>query len=120
MVRPVKVEVIKAPPPRVDRNEMYYGADSYDWIYEPHDSFQKAQVIVPGFFNEYRQELEVGTRITCRLGKIEDGITEVELQVIKTSKQNAKVDVEVSVGSARKFTPVRHDGTATKDEEKAA
>ena len=58
--------------------------------------------------------------ITCRLGKIEDGITEVELQVINCDTQSARVDVEVAVGSSRKFTPCRHDGTLEKDKEEAA
>ena len=120
MVRPVEVKVIKAPASTWDRNEMYYGGDSYDWIYEPSDPFEKAEIIVPGFFNNYRQDFRVGSRITARLGKIEDGITEVELQVIKCDRTNEAVDVEVSVGASRKFTPVRHDGSQTGKKEKAA
>ena len=98
MTRPAEVKAFRAPAPSWARNEMYYIADAYDFIFEPHDHFEKTQVVVPGFFNEYRGELNVGTRITCRLGKIEDGILELELQVIKTSKTDRQINVEVSVG----------------------
>ena len=120
MTRPAEVKVFKAPPPTFARNEMYYISDGYDWVYEPDDPFEKIQVSVPCFFNNYRQELHVGTRITCRLGNIQDGITEVELQVIKCDRTNEAVDVEVSVGASRKFTPVRHDGSQTGKKDQAA
>ena len=126
MVRPVEVEKFKAPAPTYDRNAMHYMADAYDWVYEPREPFTKKDVVTPGHFNVYSDELRVGSRITCRLGKVQDGITEVELQVIECPPLGVKanpdrnINVIVSLGSSREFTPVRHDGTATKEKEKAA
>ncbi len=120
MVKPVDVKTFKAPAPRWDRNEMYYLADSYDWIFEPLDPFTKAQIIVPGFFNNYYQEFRVGSRITARLGPVEDGITEVELQVIDLPGKGGRGDVVVSVGASRKFTPVRHSEGSAEDKEQVA
>ena len=122
MVRPVEMETFKAPPPSYDRNAMYYVTDGHDWIYEPREPFTKKDVCLPGHFDAYSDELRVGCRITCRLGKIEDGITEVELQVIECPPlgKQSEAPVLVSLGSTRVYTPVRHDGTATKDEEKVA
>ncbi len=58
--------------------------------------------------------------IECRLGKIEDGITQLFVQVIASPKTDRLGDVEVAVGPSKKFTPCRHDGTLVVDEEKAA
>ncbi len=124
MTRPVEREVFKAPKPAFDVNALYYVADGLDWVYEPKTtlSYTKKDVCVPGHFNAYRAELRVGSRITCRLGKIEDGITEFELQVIDRPKDNQSGDVMVSVkGRDGSFTPCRSDGTLAEDEkEKAA
>ncbi len=120
MVRPVEIEKFKAPPPTYDRNAMYYVQDGLDWVYEPREPFTKKDVVLPGHFDAYREELRVGSRITCRLGKVLDGITEVELQVIERPQSEKQGHVMVSLGSTREFTPVRHDGTATKDKEQAA
>ncbi len=118
MTRPTEVKTFKAPKPAYDRNALYLIADSYDWVYEPTEPYTKTDVCKPGFFEAWRDELKVGARITCRLGKVEDGINEVELQVIECPKQ-AEGDVVVSVGSSRSFTPCRHDGTLA-DEDDAA
>ena len=112
MTRPVERKVFKAPPPAYDVNSLYYVQDGRDWIYEPTEPYTKAQVILPGHLNSWREELRIGSRITCRLGKIEDGITEVELQVVSCPKSDRLGDVMVSVkGRDGKFTPCRHDGT---------
>ena len=122
MTRPVdKPKVFKAPPPTYDRNAMYYVQDGRDWIYEPAEPFTKVDVVRPGHLNAYREELRVGSRITCRLGEIADGITEVELQVIECPRKDRQGDVVVSVkGRDGNFTPVRHDGTLDEDKEQAA
>ncbi len=103
---------------------MYYVQDGLDWVYEPREPFTKKDVVLPGHFDAYREELRVGSRITCRLGKIEDGITEVELQVIECPrlgiKARANTTVVVSLGATRVYTPVRHDGTLIEEEEKVA
>ncbi len=120
MTRPVDREVFKAPPPAYDRNALYYPADhGGDWIYEPSEPYTKVDVIVPGHFNAYREELRVGCRVTCRLGDIQDGITEVELQVIECPRSERQGDVMVSVkGRDGSFTPCRHDGGADTETEK--
>ncbi len=118
MTRPQDREVVKTPPPAYDVNALYYPHDhGGDWIYEPRGAFTKVDVIVPGHFNAYRSELRVGSRITCRLGKIADGITEVELQVIECPRSERQGDVLVSVGGRDgSFTPCRSDGTLAEDE----
>ena len=110
MVRPVEKKVYKSPAAEIDRNALYYVSDGYDFIYEPRALYTKIEVTIPGHFNCYREDVRVGTRITCRLGKIEDGITEIELQVIDVPTP-AQGDVSVAVGASRSFTPCRHDGT---------
>ena len=118
MTKPVGVKVFKAPPPSYDRNAMYYIPDGYDWIYEPSEPFTKVDVVRPGHLNAYREELRIGARITCRLGEIKDGITEVELQVIECPRETVG-DVVVSVkGRDGSFVPVRHDGSLGEDKEK--
>lgn len=121
MVRPVEVEKFKAPAPAYDRNAMYYVTDGHDWVYEPRQPFTKKDVVVPGHFDAYRDELRVGSRITCRLGKIEDGITEVELQVIENPRFDAEKHVMVSYKNQHgKFVCVRTDGTLAEEKEQAA
>ena len=120
MVRPVEVEKFKAPPPTYDRNAMYYVTDGLDWIYEPREPFTKKDVVTPAHFDAYSDELRVGSRITCRLGKVKDGITEVELQVIECPPLGKSGHIVVSLGSTREFTPVRHDGTQADEKEKVA
>ena len=111
MTRPAEVKTFKAPKPAYDRNALYLIADSYDWVFEPREAYTKTDICKPGFFDAWRDELKVGARITVRLGKVEDGITEIELQVISAPK-SAEGDVMVSVkGRDGKFTPCRHDGT---------
>jgi len=118
MTRPQDpVKVVRAVPNDY-RNDMYHTMDGYDWIYE-NPSYTKIDVARPGFFNVYQSELRVGAIIECRIGEIADGITQVWLQVIVAPKES-EGDVMVSVGSSRKFTPVRHDGTLADDKEKAA
>ena len=119
MTRPAEVKVFKAPKPAYDRNALFLIADSYDWVYEPLETHTKTDICKPGFFDAWRDELKVGARITVRLGKVEDGITEIELQVISAPK-SAEGDVMVSVkGRDGSFTPCRTDGTLTEKEEKA-
>ena len=122
MTRPVDREAVKAAPPAYDRNALYYPADhGGDWIYEPLGTFTKVDVIVPGHFNSFREELRVGCRVTCRLGRIEDGITEVDLQVIECPRSERQGDVVVSLkGRDGSFTPCRSDGTISNEKEKAA
>lgn len=111
MVRPVEKTVVRAPAPEMDRNALYYVSDGYDFVYEPKALYTKIETCSPGHFNAYREDLRVGTRITCRLGKIEDGITEIELQVIEVPGMSNGGDVLVSVGASRSFTPCRTDGS---------
>ena len=121
MVRPVEIEKFKAPPPAYDRNAMYYVADGLDWIYEPREPYTKIDVCLPGHFDSFREELRVGSRVTCRLGKIADGITEVELQIIECPRSERQGHVMVSVkGRDGKFTPVRHDGALVDEKEQTA
>ena len=116
MTRPVEKKIIKALSPTKDVNSLYYVQDGWDWIYEPKEPFTKIDVLVPGHFNAFREELRVGSRVTCRLGKIADGITELELQVIECPRKGCG-DVMVShKGRDGKFTPCRHDGTLGEDE----
>ena len=51
---------------------------------------------------------------------MEDGITQVWLQVIEAPKNDISGDVMVSVGPSRKFTPVRHSEGAEDEKERAA
>lgn len=119
MTRPTDpVKVVQAVPSTY-RNDLYHNCDSYDWIYE-NPAYTKIDIARPGFFNIYREELRVGTIIECRVGKIEDGITQVWVQVIDSPKKERGGDVMVSVGLSRKFTPVRHDGALADEKEKAA
>ena len=112
-----------APPvratPSTTRNDLYHVTDGYDFIYE-NQTHSKVEIAKPGFFNAYRDELRVGMMIECRLGKIEDGVEQIYLQVLTAPKSERLGDVEVSVGPSKKFTPCRHDGTLVVDEEKAA
>ena len=121
MTRPVEIKKFKAPPPSYDRNALYYPHDhGGDWVYEPREPFTKVDVIVPGHFDAYCDDLRVGARITCRLGLIQDGITEVELQVIEVPGKRRQGHVVVSVkGRDGNYTPVRHDGTLAEDEKTA-
>ena len=111
-------KVIKAVP-ATDRNDLYHTTDGYDFIYE-NSAYAKIDVAKPGFFNAYRDELRVGMMVECRLGEIADGITQVFVQVIAAPRSERLGDIEVSVGSARKLTPCRHDGMFAEDAEQAA
>ena len=110
-------KTFKAPKATFDRNALYYPHDhGGDFVYEPLEPFQKIDVIRPGHFNAYREDLRKGTRITCRLGEIADGITEVELQVIERSQSERQGDIMVSIkGRDGRFTPCRHDGQLADD-----
>ena len=100
-------------------------ADCYDFVYRDEHA-DKLTVIKPGYFNQYRSELIVGTMIECRLGHPADGVTVFRCQVIDNPKWIRGTDVLVSVGKAQTFTPVRHSGEAapgtdaTKEKEIAA
>lgn len=121
MTRPAEVKTFKAPNAAYDRNALYYPHDSGgDFVYEPREPFTKKDVVMPGHFNAYRDDLRVGTRITCRLGDIADGITEVELQIIERPRDERGGDIMVSFKDMKtgKFCPCRTDGTLA--EEKAA
>ena len=109
-MRPVDPAKVVRAVPSTTRNDLYHSTDGYDFIYE-NPAYTKVEVAKPGFFNSFRDELRVGMMIECRLGKIEDGITQVYVQVIEAPKSERLGDVEVSVGGSRKFTPSRHDGT---------
>ena len=98
------MKVIKAVPSDY-RNDLYHTMDGYDWIYE-NSGYRKFDVIQPGFFDCYREELRVGAVIECRLGKIEDGIEQGWLQVIQAPQREREGTVMVSTGPWRKFTPV--------------
>ena len=114
MTRPAETLTFKAPKPSYDRNALYYPHDSGgDFVYEPREPFTKKDVVMPGHFNAYRDDLRVGTRICCRLGDIADGILEVELQIIERPRQEGDGDILVSFQDHKtgKFCPVRHDGT---------
>ncbi len=67
------------------------------------------------YFNVRRAGLFVGAMIECRLGNIEDGITQVWLPVIAAPKTEHNGDVMVSLGTARQFTPVPTDGSLTEE-----
>ncbi len=118
-MKPVdRVKVIKAPPRR-DRNELYYIVDGYDWVYE-HPTYTKGDVVRPGFFNEYKDEMRVGAMIECRLGVIEEGIKRHWLQVIQVPKTMRDGDVLVSYENQKhEFICVRHDGTLDEKERAA-
>ena len=112
------VKVIRAVPTD-GRNDLYHTVDGYDWVFE-HTGYTKLDVCAPGFFNCYRGMLRRGAIIECRLGNFADGITQVWLQVIQTTTDARGVDVMVSVGPSRKFTPVRHsEGVGDKQEQAA-
>ena len=111
-----QTEVIKAAP-RSYREDLYHTVDGYDFIYENTNS-AKIDVVRPGFFNQFRDELQVGVMVECRLGRIADGITQVFAQIIASPKSDREGDVMVSVGPSRKFTPVLHGGTQADEKEK--
>ena len=120
MTRPNEVKTFKAPRPSFDRNALYYPHDQGgDWVYEPREPFTKKDVVMPGHFNAYRDDLRVGARITARLGDIADGITEVELQVIECPRSERQGHVVVSYKNQQgKFICVRHDGSLADETEK--
>ena len=90
-------------------------ADCYDFVFRDlHAS--KADALKPGFFNQHRSELIVGTMIEVRLGDPRDGVTVGTVQIIDCPRW-VTADVLVSAGQFRKFTPVRHSGI---DEEASA
>ena len=122
MTRPVEIEKFKAPGPAYDVNALYYPHDhGGDWVYEPREPFTKKDVLMPGHFDAWREELKVGSRITCRLGRIEDGITEVELQIIECPRSERQGHVMVAYKNQQgKFVCVRHDGTQANEKEQAA
>ena len=91
--------------------------DAYDFQYTDHDA-DKLDVVKPGFFNLHRSELIVGSMIEIRVGHPVDGILRGFVQVISTSDRDETVDVEVSTGEWRKFTPVRHTGTLEDEKER--
>ena len=93
-------------------------ADAYDFVFRD-ETATKLNVIQPGFFNQHRSELIVGTMIEVRLGHPADGITVFRVQVIDNPKWSRNTDVLVSVGKAQTFTPCRHSGEAA-DVKKAA
>ena len=96
-------------------------ADTYDFVFRDQNA-TKLDVIKPGFFNQHRGELIVGTMIECRLGHPCDGIAIVRVQIIHAPGYSRTEDVLVSYENPKtgKFTPVRHDGTMTDEQEKAA
>ncbi len=118
MTKPTEPEIIRAVRPK-GRNDLYHTVDGYDWIYENSDA-TKIDVARPGYFNIYREEMQAGAIIECRLGHMADGITQVWLQIIVAPKSERAGDVIVSIGPSRKFTPARHDGTLAGETEKAA
>ena len=123
MVRPVEVEKFRAPAPTYDRNALHYPSDNGSvMFYEPREPFKMVDVIKPGHFNAYWEDLRVGKLITCLLGEPADGIHMVELQVIECPRDagvKLRGDVMVShKGRDGKFIPIRHDGTETKDDDK--
>ena len=64
-MRPMdKPKVVRAVP-RTDRNDLYHTVDGYDFIYE-NPTYGKADVVRPGFFNTFRDELKVGMMIETR------------------------------------------------------
>ena len=115
MTRPAeKMKVVRAPE-NTSESALYHDADGYDWVFESTE-FTKLDVCCPGFFNVHRDwGLQVGAMIECRLGKIEDGITQVWLQVLVAPRTRLEGDIIVSVGPSRKFTPCRHDGKLAED-----
>ena len=113
-MRPADPAKVVRAVPSTTRNDLYHTTDGYDWVFES-PKYQKVDVAKPGFFNIYRDELRVGMMIECRLGAIEDGITQLFVQVIASPKTERSGDVMVSVGPSKKFTPVRHDGTLAED-----
>ena len=118
-MRPMdKPKVVRAVP-RTDRNDLYHTVDGHDFIYE-NPSYGKNDVVRPGFFNTFRDELKVGMMIECRLGDIADGITQTWVQVIERPKSELGGDVMVSLGPSKKFTPVRHSGEMEDEREKVA
>ena len=86
-------------------------ADAYDFVFRD-ETASKLDVIKPGYFNQHRSELIVGTMIECRLGHPADGCVVFRVQVIDNPKWVRGTDVLVSVGKAQTFTPVRHSGEA--------
>ena len=120
MTKPTDTVAVVRAVVEADRNALYHTMDGYDWIYEPHLPVTKTDVVRPGFFNTNREVLRVGAVIECRLGKIEDGITQLWLQVIEAPRNETEGDVMVAVGPARKFTPCRHDGSLGETNEKDA
>ena len=104
-----KPPVIRAVP-STSRNDLYHTTDGYDWVYE-HEDYSKIDVAKPGFFDAFRDELRVGMMIECRLGPIADGIVQLWVQIISAPKKEGEGPIMVAVGSSRKFTPARHDGS---------
>ena len=97
-------------------------SDGYDFVLRDENA-TKLDVIKPGFFNQHRTDLIVGTMIECRLGYPCDGIQLIRLQVIEAPvKMGVDADVMVSYQDPKtgKFVPVRHDGALADEKERAA
>ena len=84
--------------------EFALSRDQYDSIYR-NTEFTLTEILKPGFFNEWRDELNVGNLIDVHLGRPEDGIKRHWLQVIVKTKAGSE-DVLVSLGDRNgHFTP---------------
>ena len=94
-------------------------ADTYDFVFRDENA-TKLDVVKPGFFNQHRSELIVGTMIECRLGHPCDGVTVFRVQIIEKPLWERNGPVLVSIGKAETFTPCRHSGTPDKSKERKA
>lgn len=95
-------------------------ADSYDKVFRDLEA-KKTDVIKPGFFNPWREELLVGTMIDCRIGDPRHGIKRFWVQITDCPKWERNGDILVSVGDQHgHFKPVGHSGTLADKKEKAA
>ena len=119
MTRPIDAapKPVRAVPNKY-RNDLYHTVDGYDWVYE-NSKCTKLDAVKPGFFNAYRDELRVGAVIECRIGSIQDGITQICIQILAAPKED-EGDVMVSVGPSKKFSPCRTDGLMIENKERAA
>jgi hypothetical protein len=75
-----------------------------------------ATVTAPGFFNFMRETFSSGIKkgivhfVTCHLGEVSDGLTQVDLHVVDVPTQFSG-PVLMAAGSVNHFEPVKADKT---------
>ena len=111
------------PPPPREPLDKWSDGTAVNHYYMRSKTDDVIDVCKPGYFNFMKETFRSGGHkgvvhyVTCLLGQIEDGLTEVRLHLID-APGGFSGDVIMAKGESRKFTPVRHDGALDEDKPK--